>query len=250
LDPGTFGGSPLTVTDEIRSFGVGVSLSGMASTVAACLHREPTTLTRYTDLAFGINRKRLVVEAGDFEESVVGIDWGLLARGAMPFRLGSGSIPARVEAAYAYSVQSANDVAESGILGAMVSRPHRHSVAAHFGLDTPRGWRDRMPAWLAPGLDPLVSLGGAWDREFISFESRRWDRSHLGFEMGLGNIAFVRFGDQNRSVWGYGLALPIGRLGGVRYDEARSPGSDGFPEVKSHGWSVWANFMEIGRTLR
>lgn len=233
----------LAISEEIRTWGVGASLSGIVTTIAGLRHSEPPALTRHIDVAVGYNRKRLEND----QLNGVNTDWGMLARGTLPFRLGPGAIPARLEAAYAYSVQNAND----GDLGP-VRRPHRHSVSTHFGLDLPPSWRDRLPTWLAPGFEPLVSLGGAWDREFISVGSgpNRSDLSHLGGELGLGNVAFVRMGDGGRHVWGYGLGLPIGRLGGYRYDEARVPESDGFPAIKSHGWSVWMNLVEISRAVR
>jgi hypothetical protein len=132
-------------------------------------------------------------------------------------------------------------------------RPHRHGVAARIALDLPASWRDRIPAWLAPGFEPLVSLGGAWDRQFISFESSFYDESDLGVELGLGNVVFMRLGCSStqsgyeHTLWGYGLALPLGRLGGLRYDESRM---NEYPEPRGHAWSVWVSPLEIARALR
>lgn len=247
----------LSSSDKIHPWGIGASVSGIAATVAGLRHDDPPRFTRYADLAFGYNRKSWksglsAFGEPSFETDALGVDWGLLARGTVPFRLGPGDIPARAEAAYAYSVQNANDVSTTGALGP-ADRNRRHGVAVRFALDLPASWRDRLPSLLAPGFEPLVSLGGAWDRTFISVGSSpaRWDESHLGGELGLGNVAFVRVGRwDDRHAWGYGLALPIGRLGGYRYDETRQGESEGLPGTTSHAWSVWANPVEIARTLR
>ena len=98
-----------------------------------------------------------------------------------------------------------------------------------------------------------MSLGGAWDREFISAGSGPTvdDRAHLGGELGLANLAFVRLGEgDSRHTWGYGIGVPLGRLGGFQYDESHEKSGDGFPEVQSHSWTVWLNPIEIMSALR
>lgn len=167
----SLGGLELSPWDEIRSWGIGASVSSIASSVAGLLHREAPGFTRYADLAIGYNRKSSEWDLGlpGIEFTALGVDWGVLARGRAPLRLG-GEIPSRLEAAYAYSVQNANDVSRTGALGP-ADRARRHGVALRLGLDLPASWRDQMPSWLAPGFEPLVSLGGAWDRQFISIGS-------------------------------------------------------------------------------
>ena len=247
-DPGILTSS----TDEVRSWGIGASLSGIAAAVAGLGHGEPPAFTRYADLGFGYNHKgsntSLHSPFGTFETSAVGVDWGLLARGAFPFALGGGAIPARVEGGYAYSVMNANDVGSAPVV-----RSHRHGIAARFGLDLPASWRDRLPSWLAAGFEPLVSVGAAWDRDFISDGSgpTNHDASYLGGELGLAGVAFLRFGSQTGyNSWGYGLGLPVGRFGGIRYDEAKLAEISGRDPLTSHSWSVWADPVEMTRALR
>ena len=256
-DPGVTSGGSST---EIHSWGAGVSLSRLAATIATLRHVEAPAFTRYADLAFGYNYKsyEYAPPAPGLAGRTVAVDWGLLVRAGVPMALDvAGGLPVRAEAAYAYSVQNANDVSKPGSLGT-AWRPHRHGLAAHVGIGPPARWQSLLPAWLARGFEPLLSLGGAWDREFITMGSGSavGDVSRTGAEFGLANVAFLRFGERRGTVvlrWrtsGYGLALPIGRFAGFRYDHARIAWSDGLPETTINGWSVWMEPVAIVRTLR
>lgn len=247
-------------SEEIHSWGIGVSLSRLAATVAALRYGEAPAFTRYADLAFGYNHKSYEYAPAipDLAAHATAMDWGLLVRAGGPFALGgAGGLPVRAEAAYAYSVQNANDVSASGSLGT-AWRPHRHGLAACLGLGMPVRWRSWLPAWLAPGFEPLLSLGGAWDREFITMGSGSavGDAGHTGAELGLANVAFLRFGKSRRTgqatgrASGYGLGLPIGRFAGLRYDHARIAWTDGLPETTLRGWSAWMNPLEFVHGLR
>jgi hypothetical protein len=231
------------LSDRIHSWGIGASVSGLTSAIAGLRGKDAPALTRYVDFAFGYNHKT------DESLSAAAVDWGVLARGAAPFQLGSSGVQARVEAAYGYSVQNANDATSNGSPFPF-NRPHRHSVAARFAVDSPDGLRRRVPAWAASGLDPVVSLGGAWDREFISAGDGPFfsDESHLGGELGLANVLFLRLGrDGDNHNWGYGLGLPLGRMAGFQYDRTWQ---SGFSDLRNSAWSLWLNPVEIARTLR
>lgn len=239
------------VSEETQSWGMGLSVSRILSTVAGLRGQEPPAISRYADVVVGYNHK---TDKFSTDPSLVvhttGEDWGVLARGTLPMQLGSGDIPARIEAAYAYSVQNANDASFNQ--SSPVNRPHRHSLAARFALDHPASWRKRMPVWVAPGLDPLVSIGGAWDREFITAGDGPTfdDASHLGGELGFANVAFLRLGqDDNGHDWGYALALPLGAMGGFQYSESQRRFEDDSVQ-KSHAWLFWVSPVEIARTLR
>jgi len=243
--------------DRIRSWGIGASLSRLAGATAALRHREAPAFTRYADLAFGYNHKSREFGIAEFPSQAVAVDWGLLVRAGAPLALhAGGGLKARVDAAYSYSVQNSNDASASGSLGP-VWRPHRHGLAARAGLAMPARWRSRLPVRLAPGFEPLLSIGGAWDREFITVGSGRavGDRSHAGMELGLGNVVFVRFGHRGGTAYssvrtsGYGLALPIGEIAGVRYDHATIAFPD-FPGITTRSWMAWVNPVELVRALR
>jgi hypothetical protein len=249
IDPGGF-----FVSQKVRSWGIGASASGLASSIAAMRGGKAPAFTRYADFAVGYSHNRSEVGLGPpvTESHSTAVDWGLLARGAVPFQVGSGG---RFEAAYSYSVQNANDGgrASTDLFAGPYERPHRHGTAARLALDAPSGWRTRIPAWLEGGLEPLMSVGGAWDREFISAGDGPvfQDRTYLGGELGVANLLFARWGQRDlRHYWGYGVNVPIGRLGGFQYDESRAVTSDGFPELKSDSWTVWVNPIEIASALR
>jgi hypothetical protein len=98
------------------------------------------------------------------------------------------------------------------------------------------------------GLHPLLEPGGAWDRVFVTSDGRRTsDETRLGAEIGLANVAFVRFGqgpNGTMSTSGYGFALPIGNLARLRYDHARIA-FNGFSDTTVDGWSAWFDLLAI-----
>jgi hypothetical protein len=224
--------------EKISAWGAGASLSGLAASIAGVRNRRVPAWTQFADLAFGAAHK---------DESLLDVqawDWGLLARAGTPFGgADSRGWRGRIESAYGYSVQNNGDHTWPS---------HRHSTALRVTLDTP--W-DPAPSWIARGLEPLLSLGGAWDRVFVTTQdgARKWDDTRIGMELGLANMAFVRFGqgpNGSPSPSGYGFALPIGRLASLHYDHARIPGASGFPDLEIEGWSVWMDPVAIAQALR
>jgi hypothetical protein len=207
-------GSPsvISLDQQVKSWSVGASLSELATSIARMRGDEAPTFTRLADIALGFSHRSLRENFFGFPvDASPAMDWGLLIRTGSPFTAFANHC--RADLAYGYSVQNANKVAVSGSLGSLgtVWRPHRHGTAARLSLDP-----------------PALS-----DRVFVTSEGRRvGDETRLGAEIGLANVAFLRFGEgPDRSVHasGYGFALPIARFVRVRYDHARS----------TDGWSVW-----------
>lgn len=226
-------GPPLIVQfdEEVESWSVGASVSHLATTIAEMRGGRAPVFAQFADLALGFTRKDVRGSSDPLAEPA--IDWGLLIRTGSDFTAYANHC--RVELAYGYSVQNA---AERG------ARPHRHGTAVRFCLDPP-GSSNRT-ASLA--LRPLLSLGAAWDHVLVTSDHRRvGDETRLGAEIGVANIAFVRFGEGpggGVSTSGFGFALPIGRLARVRYDRARTAGGS-FPDVTTDGWSVWIDPIAI-----
>lgn len=110
-----------------------------------------------------------------------------------------------------------------------------------------------FPAWLARGLEPLISLGAAFDAHH-STDYGTHDVDHLGAELGLANIVFARLG-RSRSerssevtdTWGIGLGLPLGEFGGFRYEHAHLTPRPGFGVLKPNSWTVWMDPVAVAR---
>ena len=58
-----------------------------------------------------------------------------------------------------------------------------------------------------------------------------------------------REGDIDGATWGFGIALPIGRVAGLRYDQARVPQAQPLDEVVRHAGAVWFDPFELARAL-
>ena len=238
--------------DQVRSWGVGVSLAGVAGTIAALRQRPAPGFARHADLAFGYSEKsvELAPEAPALDGRGTARDWGLLARAAVP--LGLGGLAGRLECAYGYSVLNANDV-QVGFSGggAAVGEPvHRNALAARAAIEAPAAWRRRVPAWLEPGFAPLLSIGGAWDaRRVIREAAPDHDDRQWGVELGLANLVVVRLGRDGAgdATRGYGLGVPIGRFGGFRYDRATVSNDLG---ITYRGWVAWLDPLELIRAWR
>jgi len=59
-------------------------------------------------------------------------------------------------------------------------------------------------------------------------------------------------GDIDGTTWGWGIALPAGDFGGVRYDGARFPvsRSSGLDDHIRHGVQVWLDPWAIARGMK
>jgi hypothetical protein len=238
-------GLPLEVfelDEQVKSWSVGASVSGLATSIAEMRGVRAPAFCRFTDLALGFGYKDLD-QKGALSAVDIGpaMDWGLLVRVGSGFTAFSNSC--RADLAYGYSVQNANEVDVSGRFGT-VWRPHRHATAARLTLDPPALSTRRA----ALGLQPLLAAGGAWDRIFVTADEMRVsDETRLGAEIALANVAYIRFGQGqsgSASPSGYGFALPIGRMARVRYDRARVP-IQGLPDATTDRWSVWLDPVAI-----
>jgi hypothetical protein len=235
------GGPPIVVSfeEEVKSWAVGASLSQLATSIAELRGSQPPAFTRLGDLALGFSRK-------DYRSGIASIDagsamdWGLLVRTGSAFTAYTNQC--RIDLAYGYSVQNASEVETSS--GGKFRRPHRHGTAVRLSADPPALSHRRV----SMGLHPLLEPGGAWDRVFVTSDGRRTsDETRLGAEIGLANVAFVRFGqgpNGTMSTSGYGFALPIGNLARLRYDHARIA-FNGFSDTTVDGWSAWFDLLAI-----
>jgi hypothetical protein len=219
--------------DQARSWRVGISLARIAQSV---LPGRGAGITRHFDLAFGYGQT--TVEGESISDAVCW-DWGLLARGGTEFTVYG--VPAQVEGAYGYSFLNRGD---DQVLG---NQRELNSAGLHIAAARlPDGFAG-FPAWLRTGFEPLVSIGGGFSADY-----HPWNAQHLeawGGELGVANVLFLRQGWRSGgglSTWGFGVGLPVGSFGGVRYDQAYLEDID----FDYRAWSVWIDPVAIARAGR
>jgi hypothetical protein len=146
-----------------------------------------------------------------------------------------------------------------------VSRHARHGAALHVTVDAPalrRLARTSAAGWLLDGFSPLLSVGIAVDASELRGDFGTWDVRGQGVEVTLANVLSLRGGRYQEPVgwmrggsWGVGVALPIGRVAGIRYDVAQLPETEGLRDLdvagtRRHAGAVWFDPLELRRVLR
>jgi len=251
--------------EDVESIGFGVSLFRAIETLANIPESSRTRPSRFFDVSYGMNFKHIEMElappaVGGHGETDAQ-DWGVHARLTPIDHQGPNAL--RVEMAYGYSLLSANDDAQItfgpfGDIAYRVSHHERHGVALHAAFDSPALRLDSGPRWFREGFAPLVSLGVAsgWSEIHGGDESQAFETEGMGAEVTLANVLSLRVGsyedrdgDIEGSTWGFGIALPIGRVAGLRYDQSRFPQAQGLDEVVRHAGAVWFDPFELGRAL-
>jgi hypothetical protein len=250
--------------ERIHSWGLGASLGEAVATVARLTGHAPPAITRYVDVALGYSEKRVVLSLAPGEASATtGKDHGFLLRAGVPFA--PGGAPLRVDGAYGYSVLNYNDDAvmvfpnQPGTYP--TSRIFRSGVAGRVALGLPPAVKSELlPGrwhWLAEGLDPIASVGLAYDGEHVQAGSQGggYDVQRWGTELILGNVFGVRFGhvedklgDISGATSGWSVGLPLGRVAGIRYDHATIPQArdSGLPNVNRHALTTYFDPLALG----
>ncbi len=187
-----------------------------------------------------------------------------LARGANPDEAAVGFL---VEASYGRA--KLNDTDEMIVhVDADQSDPmptmHLSGWALHGELQAGPRLLESAPAWLRDGIAPLVAFtytqqdilpGYRWtgtEYEYERDDSGSQDENGWGWELSLLNVLHVRqghvealYGDIDGDTSGWGISVPAGRWGGVRYDKATVPQAEGLPKVEREGWQVWVDVLAV-----
>lgn len=247
--------------EDVESIGFGVSLFRVIENLAGVRETASFRPSRHFDVSYGMNFKHLEMDLGaGLAGETDAQDWGIHARLTPVDLVGTQSV--RVEVGYGYSVLSFNDDArmDFGFLAedTPVSRHQRHGLALHVELDSP-AWRlGSGPKWIREGYAPLISVGVAsqWNEITAGGEGPGYETEGYGAEVTLANVLTLRGGhyedregDIDGATWGFGIALPIGRVAGLRFDQARFPQADGLDEVVRHAGAVWFDPIELARAL-
>ncbi len=250
---GTFGSH-----ESVESWGFGVSPVRLIEAALRLAGNEPADAWSRLDASFGMNFKEVFIQLAptDGTGSTSAQDWGVFVR-LTPVDLRSKDtvIPTRIDLAYGYSVLSYNDDAIITFVNSApspVSRHERHGAAFRASFDHPRLLNPDPStwAWFLKGLSPLVTVGVTTDRATIGAGGldEGYDVSGYGFEADIANVAALRVGhysdrddEINDRTWGFAVGLPIGRFGGVRYEESWFPMSEdsGLAHQHRKGFSAW-----------
>ncbi len=236
--------------EEIESWGFGVSAARLLAAATGGLGIVSPTLGQRVDVGFGMNFKEVEVsQAPGSIERTSAEDWGALVR-VTPIlpedpETGAGY---RLDTAYGYSVLSGNDDAE--VYGSRVTRHIRHGISARLAIHPE--WltllEEAPEGWLFAGLFPLISVGATadWSEMSGSLPGSTHEVSGQGLELAVANVLAVRIGHRRDSdggiedaTWGFGLGIPVGRVGGLRYESAWAPQAGGLDHRHHHGFSVW-----------
>ena len=237
--------------ERVRPLGLGVSVSRVLRAVQRLRGAEPPSITRHLDVAAGFAQKGVKValapDAFQGQASTTTSDAGLLVSARPLPRIAEGRL--HVDLAYGFAALNYDHASISFISEDRADRippQYRNGFAARMGIPVGMAWAQRLGGWLAPALDPYLTVSLAAD--FLHFGSGSWggyDVDQWGLEIDWVHALVVRAGhvtDRIDQVDGYsygiGVALPIGRLAGVRYDFASYPRTAGTGRWHGHGIGV------------
>ena len=262
---GTFGS-----WETVKSIGAGASAMRMLESFVQLASGRDLGLSRFGDVSVGASSKHVVIARAPTAAGGTGRttarDWGYHAR-LTPidgFR-GRGQPPIRIDLAYGYSILSYNDdaivVLPNEDQASPVTRHHRRGGAGQIALG-------RLPVPSRPpagalgrafleGLSPLVSFTQAVDHAKLGGGSAiQYVTDGSGFELTVANLYTFRrghyedlSGDIDGDTWGWGVGLPLGKLGGARYDDAHNPQAQhsGLGAVHRSQFTAWVDPVAVWR---
>jgi hypothetical protein len=259
--------------EKADSWGFGVSALQLAQSVLGIAGSQPATLSRYGDVSFGMNFKDVVIALAPGyvggTASASTRDVGVLVRlTPIDFLDRAGPAPVRVDLALGWATLNSNDamfVFLNEDQASPATRHRRKGLALRVAANPP-GWalgpaRTSSARWiLRKGLSPLLSIGAAADGAKLSAGGGEpsFETSGYGVEVTVANVLSYRTGhyrdkegDISGSTGGWGVALPIGSLAGVRFDQARFPQarSSDLPDVIRHAFSAWVDPLAFWRAM-
>ena len=246
--------------ERVKTWGVGVSVLQVIEALSGDLSRP---VSRYIDFSAGMNLKHLEMNiapmAGHAEAD--NRDWGIAAR-ITPVIHQTEDVNVQLDASFGLSELSADDkpiMFPFQDIATPVSRHQKRGIATRFQVgpslhpwkDSP--WRRAFAPWVQ------LSAAADWTTVSAGGSPYSYDTKGMGAEVGFANVLWLRAGhyedlggDIDGTTWGWGIALPAGDFGGVRYDGARFPvsRSSGLDDHIRHGVQVWLDPWAIARGMK
>lgn len=246
--------------EQIDAWSFGLSAARAAETIAMMTGHDPDQWSRYGDVSFGMTYKHLEMDFSSFlgQASTDARDLGYLVR-LSPTELFP-QIRDIVGLDLAYGWSDLSYEADPVVFlnednPDEVSEHERRGYAGRVRLDWPHMSTEMAgPSWFWDGLHPLLSFGLANDHSEIGPSSSKYETEGNGWELTIANVFSWRdghyedlTGDIDGSTSGWGVGLPIGRFGGVRYDFATIPQAQNsdLQDVERHGASAWIDVMKV-----
>jgi hypothetical protein len=237
--------------EAVESWGFGVSAARMLAAATGGMLVSPV-VTRQWDVGFGMNFKEIEVSGlpGEVERTTAE-DWGAVLRfSPLLYENPESETGSQLDLAYGYSVLSGND--DAVLFGSRVTRHIRHGISARVAIhpewltlleETPEGW-------LFAGLRPLLSIGATadWSEVAGSTPNSKHELSGQGLEVAVVNVLALRVGHRRDeaggiedATWGFAIGIPVGLLGGLRYESAWTPQAAGLDHRQHNGFSLWVD---------
>ena len=259
--------------ETVKSMGAGVNAVRAIENCVRLLGGHDMNFSRYADVSLGVNTKTVTIALAPATSLGTGHtnarDWGIHSR-ITPYDgfHSEGTPPIRLDLAYGVSVLSYNDDAivtfPNENQASPVTRHHRRGSAGRIACGRmPAAMRNTggtMRRALIEGLTPLVGLTGAVDHSDIgagSVINYRTDGS--GYELTIANVLSYRRGHYEDATgqieddtWGWGVGLPLGSLGGARYDDAHIPQArdSGLQRVHRSQVTAWIDPIAVWRASK
>ncbi len=248
-----------TYLERTRSWGVGASVAQLTATIATLRGAEPPAWARHGDVAFGYSEKVLSVNVaapGEPPLHATARDIGLLVRtGTTTSRSILFAPHVRLDAAWGWSRK--NGGGGHGRLAPLTTYG-RHAFAARAAMAMPERVAAGAPAWLAPTLGPLLSLGLACDlvhQTGVDQPSWHSDLHAYGAELTVTRVLALRYGHFESAThytgdtWGCAVTLPWRDIAGVRWAHASVPLPEWLdePAQRYDTWSVWFDPVAAAR---
>jgi hypothetical protein len=226
----------------LRTWSVGASAASLVQAWSKWRGGEAPAIFQHVDLAMGYAE-----DVGDdrspgvpsLENREVTGTTGFLAKagGVIPRHF----LPITVQADVAYAYADMNSKSRERWLSA------QDDVVGRLRWLCPEPWLQRMPGWLRPAMDPVVSLAAAYRWEHQAGGIRELG---VGGELGLTRLFAVQMGQQSQ---GYGLPrnsdytlrLPLGRMAEVRFQHAALPEA----RYRFDAWTVAIDPFAIARWM-
>ncbi len=246
----SFGAGP---KDEGDSWGFGVSAGGLVTTIARMTDGETPGWMERVDVAYGMNFKEAEVNILGVTEETDASDWGILVRGTPILSEPHETSEFRFDIAYGHSVLSQEDDAE--LFGVRISEQVKDGIAARLSWNPwIRTLSDLPGGWFLEGFFPLLTVGAVADWTDVNGPGSEFETSGQGLEVGLANFVAVRVGHYldgegqiEGATWGFGLGLPVGRIGRLQYDTGLVPQSSTLDHRQQHGFTIWLDPLAAWR---
>jgi hypothetical protein len=257
-----------SVFEDIRQFGVGVSVFRALESLIAVGGGHAPDISRHVDISIGHAWKDVVVDVAPASINLGGLlatgeatekDRGALLRvtpfGSVSRDATAGVSRARLDVAAGFSQRNYDDSQASHFESDPVLEERLVGGSARLTIPLPGG---SSPIWSF--LTPEINLAGTWeDARYYEGDVRIGTNEIIrtGQEVTLLGVVSLRHGfidaESNTiqdDTWGIGVSLQYQGMFGARYDWAQIPQSEFLDNVTRNGFSVFIDPYRMWRAAK